>query len=136
LLSNMAPQKPQFNRGIWKQLEDAVRKLDAKEDIYETYVISGPIFDFDTPVTRIGSNDENGVTLPVPNAFFKSVLTEDKRGGLNMWSFVLPNEASNKSLPSFLVPTVVVERLSGIFLWDRLTGQKIEHEKKSVRKMW
>jgi len=132
----MSPQRPQFNRGIWKQLETAVRKLDAQEDIYETYVISGPIFDFDTPVTRIGSNDENGVTLPVPNSFFKSVLTEDKQGNLNMWSFVLPNEASDKPLESFLVPTVVVERLSGIFLWDRLTGQKIEQEKKRVRPIW
>ncbi|MEC4749020.1 DNA/RNA non-specific endonuclease [Methylomicrobium sp. Wu6] len=136
LLSNMAPQKPQFNRGIWKQLETAVRKLDAKEDIYETYVISGPIFDFDTPIARIGASDDNGVTLPVPNSYFKSVLTEDKRGDLNMWSFVLPNEASDKPLESFLVPTVVVERLVGIFLWDRLTGQKIEQEKKNVRKMW
>lgn len=136
LLSNMSPQKQQFNRGVWKELETAVRKLDAKEEIYETYVISGPIFDFDTPVIRIGANDDNGVTLPVPNAFFKSVLTEDKRGNLNMWSFLLPNEGSNASLASFLVPTVVIERLVGIFLWDRLTGQKIEQEKKNVRKMW
>ncbi|WP_374091040.1 DNA/RNA non-specific endonuclease [Methylomicrobium lacus] len=136
LLSNMSPQRPQFNRGVWKQLETAVRKLDAQDDIYETYVISGPIFDFDMAVARIGDGDNNGVTLPVPNSFFKSVLTEDKRGNVNMWSFVLPNEASDKSLESFLVPTVVVERLSGIFLWDRLTGQKIEQEKKRVRPMW
>jgi endonuclease G, mitochondrial len=136
LLSNMAPQKPQFNRGIWRQLETAVRELDARDDTYETYVISGPIFDFDTPVTRIGTQDDNGVSLPIPNAFFKSVLTEDRRGNLNMWSFVLPNETSDKSYESFLVPTIMVERLSGIFLWDRLVGQKIEQEKKSVRRMW
>lgn len=136
LLSNMCPQKPQFNRGIWKQLETAVRALDAQEDIYETYVISGPIFDFDTPVARIGTQDGNGVSLPVPNAFFKSVLTEDRRGNLNMWSFVLPNEESDKPLESFLVSTTMVERLSGIFLWDRLIGQKIDQEKKSVRRMW
>ncbi len=136
LLSNMAPQKPQFNRGIWRQLETAVRELDAQEGIYETYVISGPIFDFDTPVARIGSQGGNGMSLPVPNAFFKSVLTEDRRGNLHMWSFVLPNEESDKPLESFLVPTTMVERLSGIFLWDRLTGQTIEHEKMSVRRMW
>ena len=136
LLSNMAPQEPQFNRGIWKQLETAVRELDAQEDIYETYVISGPIFDFDIPVLRIGTQDGNGVSLPVPNSFFKSVLIEDKQGDLNMWSFILPNEASSKPLESFLVKTTTVERLSGIFLWDRLTGQKIEQEKNRVRKIW
>lgn len=136
LLSNMSPQQPRFNRGIWKQLEAAVRRLDAQDDIYETYVICGPIFDFDTPVTRIGTQNNNGVSLPVPNAYFKSVLTEDKRGNLDMWSFVMPNQESDKSLESFLVPTTVVERMSGIFLWDRLTGRKIEQEKNSVRRIW
>jgi endonuclease G len=132
----MSPQKPQFNRGIWKKLETAVRELDAQEDIYETFVICGPIFDFDTPVARIGTQDSNGVSLPVPNAYFKSVLTEDKRGNLNMWSFVLPNAESDKSLDSFLVPTTMVERLSGIFLWERLLGKKIEQEKNNVRRIW
>ncbi|MGR8981669.1 MAG: DNA/RNA non-specific endonuclease [Gammaproteobacteria bacterium] len=136
LLSNMSPQKPQFNRGIWRKLEMAVRELDAKDDIYETYVISGPIFDFDTPVARIGTSDNNGVSLPVPNAYFKSVLTEDKQGDLNMWSFVLPNEGSDKPVESFLVPTTMVERYSGIFLWDRLLGKDTEKEKNRVRSMW
>lgn len=86
-------------------------------------------------VARIGARDGNGMSLPVPNAFFKSVLTEDRRGNLDMWSFVLPNEESDKPLESFLVSTTMVERLSGIFLWDRLTGQTIEQEKKRVRRM-
>ena len=60
-----------------------MRKLNAKDDIYETYVINGPILDFDTPVARIGAQDNNGVSLPVPNAYFKSVLTKDKQGDLN-----------------------------------------------------
>jgi endonuclease G, mitochondrial len=136
LLSNMSPQKPQFNRGIWKKLETAVRELDAKEDIYETYVICGPIFDFDTPVSRIGTNDGNGVSLPVPNSYFKSVLTENKRGGLDMWSFLMPNEESNKPLETFLVPTTQIEIMSGIFLWERLLGKKIDREKSIVRAMW
>ena len=136
LLSNMSPQKPQFNRGIWKKLETAVRALDAKPEIYETYVICGPLFDFDTPVSRIGTQDGNGVSLPVPNAYFKSVLTEDKNGDINMWSFIMANEASDKPLATFLVPTTQVERISGIFLWERLLGNKIEKEKNSVRPMW
>lgn len=136
LLSNMSPQKPKFNRDIWKRLETAVRELDAKEDIYETYVICGPIFDFDTSVSRIGTKDGNGVSLPVPNAYFKSVLTENKRGDLDMWSFIMPNEESDKPLETFLVPTIQVEAMSGIFLWERLLGKKVDREKNSVRPMW
>ncbi len=136
LLSNMSPQNPQFNRNIWKKLEAAVRKLNAKKSIYETYVISGPIFDFSTPVSWIGTGDRNGVSLPVPNAYFKSILTENSRGSLHMWSFIIPNEASDKPIGNFLVPTKKLEIMSGILLWDRLVGKKIEQEKKKVRRIW
>ena len=136
LLSNMSPQKPEFNRNIWKQLEDAVRKLDAQKNIYETYVISGPIFDFRAKVEQIGSMDDNGVTLPIPDAYFKSVLTENNKGALRMWSFMMDNKGSDKPLEEFLVPTTKVEQYAGIFLWQRLVGKKIEKEKNIVRKMW
>jgi endonuclease G, mitochondrial len=136
LLSNMSPQNKDFNRGIWRKLEAAVRDLDADKDIWETYVICGPIFYFDKPVESIGSKDNNGVTIPIPNAYFKSILTEDKKGDLNMWSFILPNEKSEKPLSDFLVPTKLVEKLSGIKLWENLIGKPIEEEKTKIRKMW
>ena len=98
LLSNMSPQKPQFNREIWRELETAVRNLDAKFNILETYVICGPVFYFDQPIETIGTTDPNEVTIPVPQAYFKSVLTENNKGALHMWSFVLPNEESGQSL--------------------------------------
>jgi endonuclease G len=136
LLSNMSPQKPEFNRDIWKKLEDAVRQLDAQKKVFETYVISGPIFNFDVPVATMGSEDANGVTLPIPHAYFKSVLAETDKGALQMWSFMLPNEASDKPLEDFLVPTVKVERYAGLFLWQRLMGKNVDKEKSTIRKMW
>ena len=48
----------------------------------------------------------------------------------------MTNEESNKPLETFLVPTTQVERISGIFLWERLLGKKVEKEKNSVRPMW
>ena len=74
--------------------------------------------------------------MHVPNAYFKSVLTENNKGALHMWSFVLPNEESNQSLDTFLVPTTLVEKLAGIKLWERLVGKKIDREKSRVRKKW
>ena len=136
LLSNMSPQKPDFNRGIWKQLEDAVRQLDSQKKILETYVICGPIFNFDVPVMTIKPKGENGNALPIPHAYFKSVLTEDDRGKLHMWSFLIPNEGSKKPLSDFLVPTRKVERYSGFLLWERLNGKEIDKEKNNVRAMW
>lgn len=135
LLSNMSPQVPGFNRGLWKKLEDAVRKLNAQKKILETYVICGPIFYFDKATELIGSEDENGVTLPIPHAYFKSILTENNRGTLDLWSFILPNEDSDKSLESFFVPTIEIERYAGINLWNRLQGTSIEGKKKRKRKI-
>lgn len=79
----------------------------------------------------------NGVTLPVPHAYFKSILTENARGTLDLWSFILPNEESDKPLASFLVPTVKIEQYSGINLWNRLQGSSIAGKKRrQKRRMW
>ena len=137
LLSNMAPQRPKFNRGIWKQLEEAVRALDSKEKVFETYVITGPLFYFDTDVIMMGhSNEDIDVSLPIPHAFFKSILTENNTGSINMWSFIIPNKISDKSLKDFLVKTSRVEKISGLLLWDTLLGTKMIKEKNKLRKMW
>lgn len=136
LLSNMSPQDPGFNRRIWKELEEEVRRLDSKKTILETYVICGPIFDFNKDLKVIGTKDKNEVSLPIPHSYFKSILTENNKGRLHMWSFILANKATNKPLSDFQVPTTKVERFAGIRLWERLVGRKIELEKKRVRKMW
>jgi endonuclease G len=136
LLSNMSPQRPRFNRDIWQKLETRVRELDAKPKVLETFVICGPIFNFDQAVVSIGTDDENDVTIPVPHAYFTSVLTENNRGKIKMWSFMMANEESSEDLEAFQVPTTKVEQYAGIKLWDRLEGSKIDREKKRVRKMW
>jgi len=136
LLSNMSPQAPSFNRRKWKHLEKAVRELDAREEILETYVITGPIFDFFHPITLIGHEDEFGKDLPVPSHFFKSVLTEDKRGRIKMWSFEMPNGPLDGDLADYLKPTKYIEQRSGVFLWDNLQGPEIDEEKRTVREMW
>lgn len=136
LLSNMSPQMPNFNRQIWKNLEEAVRTLSKKPKILETYVICGPIFHFDQAVKFIGENTNNEIAVPIPNAYFKSVLTENNKGRLHMWSFILPNEVANKPLEDYRVKTSKVEQYAGIQLWGRLEGSKIHTEKNKIRKMW
>lgn len=73
LLSNMCPQKPGLNRGKWRELEEAVRKLNERPEILETYVLSAPVFFFDQVVESIGREDEdNGIDIPVPHALPKA----------------------------------------------------------------
>jgi endonuclease G len=71
-------------------------------------------FFFHKPVNSISESDSNGISIPIPNAYFKLVLTEDKRAKIKMWSFLLENKASDKELEEFLVPTNLIEKLAGI----------------------
>lgn len=56
--SNMSPQKPAFNRGIWKDLEEQVRLFAIAEG--EIYVVTGQILPKEKTIT-IGHNQ---VTVP------------------------------------------------------------------------
>jgi len=133
LLSNMSPQKPGFNRGIWSTLEDAVRQLAQQEQIVEVYVVCGPLFKIGEPIEVIGNNK-----VVVPHAYFKSVLAEEgKSGRLSIWTFDIPNsEDIDAELASFLVPTDEVERRAGLTLWDRLRGEKINESEAKAGNMW
>ncbi len=132
LLSNMSPQARGFNRGIWKELEEAVRGLARQTDTYvEVYAICGPLFDVDDDIEVIGDN-----RVVVPHGYFKSVLAERKSGRFDMWSFMIPNEQQSRPLSRFRFPTEDVERRSGLSLWDRLRGEEADRLKRTKQRMW
>ena len=64
LMSNISPQLPVFNRGIWKSLEKQVRDWGEKERIY---IVTGPVFK-----DNKGKIGRTGVT--VPGFFLQSSL--------------------------------------------------------------
>ncbi|MBR2365203.1 MAG: DNA/RNA non-specific endonuclease, partial [Lentisphaeria bacterium] len=91
-MSNISPQIPGCNRGIWKRVEKQVRKWALKEK--KLCIITGPVF-FD-------SNKLMGNTaIAVPTAFYKVIL--DMTPPMKMIAFIVPNETSRKRLFSFAV---------------------------------
>lgn len=137
LLSNMSPQKPYFNRGMWKRLESAIRILNDKKEILETYVLTAPIFYFDKKVETIGNpNDKYGIDVPVPHAFVKSVLAEDNKGKLSLWTFEMENKRLTGKIEDYLVCTYDVEQIVGGRFWDRISGGDIHSQKKTPMKIW
>lgn len=137
LLSNMSPQAPEFNRGMWRSLESAIRKLNAQENILETYVLTAPIFYFDQEVKTIGDKaDKYGIDVPIPHAFMKSVLAEDSRGRLKLWTFEMKNKKLTGELEDYLAVTYDVEQKVGGQFWDRVAGSDLHSQKKKPRKMW
>ena len=137
LLSNMSPQKPYFNRGMWKKLESAIRVLNDKEEILETYVLTAPIFYFNKKIEIIGNpNDKYGIDIPVPHAFVKSILAENNRGKLSLWTFKMENKRLNGKIEDYLVSTYDVEQIVGGRFWDRISGGDIHKQKKTPIKIW
>ena len=136
LLSNMSPQVPAFNRGKWLELETAIRALDARDDILETYVLTCPVFDFRYPIQTIGPEHEFGIDVPVPHAFVKSVLTEDRRGRHRLWTFKMDNRALDGALADYLVKTYDAEQYVGGRFWDRISGGDMHEMKRDPIPMW
>lgn len=140
LLSNMSPQLPGFNRKMWRKLEEAVRILDDREDVLETYVLTCPVFYFNRPISTIGhvegANGTKGNTIPVPHAFIKSVLAERKSGELSLWTFEMEHKELTGKLGDYLVATYDAEELVGGRFWDRVSGGDLHERKKEAGTMW
>ena len=82
LLSNMAPQTPALNRGMWRWLEEETRAWATK--YHRVYIISGPVFigdDNRLPSGRVG----------IPLEFYKIIIRKDTSGRLHAMAFLLPN---------------------------------------------
>lgn len=111
-LSNICPQHPKLNRGLWAKLEKTIRTLATKTKWVN--VITGPLFlaheatDGKRYVTYqvIGKND-----VAVPTHFFKVIETREKT-----WAYVLPNTETEGSLSDYLFSVSDLEKLSGICL--------------------
>jgi endonuclease G len=102
--SNMSPQLPGFNRGIWKQLEERTRNWAIEYD--SLYIVVGPIFSDSMSV--IGPHQ-----VAVPNSYYKIIL-DNHRGKEKMIGFVMNNESSKKSLQTFVVSVDRIEALTEI----------------------
>ena len=109
-MSNMSPQKPAFNRGIWKRLEEQVRQIAIREKAI--YVVTGPILPKKKTVT-IGANQ-----VTVPTHYYKVIF--DLTPPRKMIGFILPNEGSDRPLEYFAVTVDVVEKATGLDFFSTL----------------
>lgn len=105
-MSNMSPQEPGFNRGVWNRLEAQVR--DWADAFGSVYAVSGPLLEKETyPV--IGKN-----AVAVPEFYYKVLLAHTDGDTWAAIGFILPNEKSSESLAAFAVPVNEVEARTNI----------------------
>jgi len=122
LMTNMMPQVPELNRGVWSDLEEYCRELvqQGKE-----LFVAGPM----------GKNGSIGKKekIAVPAKNWKVIVVLD-RSGLGMQgvtaktrtiAVMMPNDASvnGKGWKSFRVPVKQVERETGLNFFSNVPSQ-------------
>lgn len=112
LMSNISPQVPDFNRGIWKELESQVRDWARKEQ--QLVVVTGPVFKDNKGV--IGQEE-----VVVPGYYFK--LIYDATDEPRLIAFVLPNSKSDRPLTDFAVAADEVEKLTGFDFFSQFPDE-------------
>jgi endonuclease G len=111
--TNMSPQLPRFNRGVWKKLEMQVRNWAVEYD--SLYVVTGPIFDSVMPT--IGPH-----RVAVPKAYYKVIL-QKTNGNWEGIGFILPNSNTKVDFKEYQTNIDKVEEITGIDFFWRLEDQ-------------
>ncbi|MDA3820674.1 MAG: DNA/RNA non-specific endonuclease [Candidatus Delongbacteria bacterium] len=131
-MSNITPQAPAFNRGIWRSLEQNVRYWAQKYD--SVMVVSGSILE--KGLLRIGR--ENKIT--VPNKYFKTILIHNDTISESI-GFVIPNYQNKNNfrddLFDYAVSVDKLEKMTGLDFWPMLWGRRvIKAENKYNLEIW
>ena len=123
LMSNMMPQSPELNRGVWGDLEDYCRSLVQQGK--ELYIVAGP-------VGRKGSIGKKE-KIAVPAKTWKVIVVVDRQGlgvsgitsNTRAIAVSMPNDASvkGKGWKSFRVSVRQVERDTGLNFLSNVSPQ-------------
>lgn len=107
--TNITPQYYSFNRGIWKKLENQVRKWAYDYDTL--YIISGPIL--------IGGLSTIGNGVIVPDFYYKAIIAV-KDSEYYSIAFLIPNIKSDVSIFNYCVSIDFIETLIILDLFYKL----------------
>lgn len=99
-MSNICPQSPPLNRGIWKDLESAVRNY-VKNQQHPLFIVTGPVISENNPVYNHWQLGIIGKThrVTVPKYFFKAVL--DTVGIDKSVAYIIPNSLPNVTFQEY-----------------------------------
>lgn len=113
LMSNMSPQEPAFNRGIWSRLEEQVREFARQHG--KLWVVTGPVLG--KPREHIGANQ-----VSVPRQYYKVLFAPKPKPA--MLAFLLPNDGSSEALARFVVSVDSVEAVTGMDFFAKLADRQ------------
>lgn len=113
--SNMSPQRAEFNREAWGDLEDKVRGYLYRNPETQLYVVTGPVLKAGLPVVERGINK-----VSIPESYWKIALDLQNKRAIG---FIMPNRAIPEPLASFAVSIDAVEALTGLDFFSNLPDE-------------
>ena len=110
-MSNMSPQDPSFNRGIWRRLEEKIREWGKSSEIF---ISTAGVLN----IKNLGSIGGNKVTIP--SKYYKVIYSPKNN---SMIGFLLSNKGSSSELKSFVVSVDSIESITGIDFFHELPDE-------------
>ena len=110
-MSNMSPQDPSFNRGIWRRLEETIREWVKSSEIF---ISTAGVLN----IENLGSIGGNKVTIP--SKYYKVIYSPKNN---SMIGFLLSNKGSSSELKSFMVSIDSIESITGIDFFHELPNE-------------
>ena len=104
-MTNMCPQLHNLNAGDWKDLEELARSW--AQQYGNIYIACGPIVEAE--YQTIGKTH----TIAVPAAFYKVFLRQTNKGWTSI-GFIMPNQAGNRPLMTYMLTVDEVEAQTGL----------------------
>jgi len=113
--SNMSPQKPEFNRERWAELESWIRTyvIDFKRSVF---VVTGPVL-------KDGLKQQGVNKVSIPEQFYKIILDldgEDKKA----IAFLMPNDYCAYPVSGYVTSVNEVEKLTGLDFFSLLSDEE------------
>lgn len=109
-MTNMQPQRGEFNTGIWEKMEEKIRSLT--QTAYDTmYVCKGGTIDKSEQILGYTKNK-----FIVPKYFFAAVMIKNKSGhkAIGFWFEHKKYDPSTEKLSAHIVNIAKLEELTGI----------------------
>ncbi len=132
LMSNIAPQRPQFNRGVWANLERIEQNnwANARDDVW---VITGPVYQ-EGDSSKIRSQSR---AIPIPSSYFKIYLDEEN-SRIRVLGMLVPHDTARCSDFGQLVRSIDhIEQVSGLDFNPALPDPLEESlEEETPRSVW
>lgn len=116
-MSNMSPQVPRFNQGIWAKLENYVRNFVVKRNC-DCIVISGPVLQPFLPVIK-------GKNIAIPEYYFKIVVDYESIP-VQVKAYLMPNKESQDPIEFYQVSINYIEKISKIDFFPELPDDEEE----------